>query len=94
MHRWGDANVDWQGINNAAEFIAIQLRRWGRIHVLDAKEKWGTVRVYVEFSENSILRFYQELIYKRVYRRAISKWKHLRKEILLCADYSELLQGL
>lgn len=45
MHRWGDKDVDWLGIEDAAGFIASSLRKWGRISV-DGKEKWGTVRVY------------------------------------------------
>jgi hypothetical protein len=46
MHRWGDEGVDWQGLSDAAKFIAVNLRRWGRISVMDYKEKFGTVRVY------------------------------------------------
>ena len=46
MHRWGDENVDWAGICDAARFIGERLRKWGRVHVSQYKEKWGTVRVY------------------------------------------------
>jgi len=46
MHSWGDENVDWNGISNAAEYIARRLRRLGRVGVRDYKEKYGTVRVY------------------------------------------------
>ena len=46
MHTWGDEGVDWQGIGEAARYIAHFLRRWGRVGVRDYKEKWGTVRVY------------------------------------------------
>ncbi len=49
MHRWGDAGVDWKGINDAADWIRDQLTKWGRINVTDAKEKFGTVRVYCTF---------------------------------------------
>lgn len=45
MHRWGDETVDWNGINDAAEFIARRLRFW-RVDVRQWKEKFGTVRVY------------------------------------------------
>ncbi len=45
IHNWGDPNVDWDGINDAAEFIGEGLRRWGRIGT-NYKEKYGTVRVY------------------------------------------------
>lgn len=46
MHSWGDVGVDWSGINDAAWYIAKNLRRYGRIGVRDWKEKFGTVRVY------------------------------------------------
>lgn len=46
MHDWSDQNVDWEGISSAAEYIAMRLRRWGRVSVTDYKEKFGTVRVY------------------------------------------------
>lgn len=45
MHHWGDENVDWQGISDAASYIYNYLKRW-RVPVRDCKEKWGTVRVY------------------------------------------------
>jgi len=38
-------SVDWDGINNAAEFIGRGLRFW-RVDVRQWKEKFGTVRVY------------------------------------------------
>lgn len=46
MHRWGDPGVPWKDIEDAAEYIGLGLRRWGRIAVSDYKEKYGTVRVY------------------------------------------------
>lgn len=46
MHTWGDEDVDWEGINNAADYIGDNLVRWGRINVRQVKEKFGTVRVY------------------------------------------------
>lgn len=49
MHLWGDNDVDWKGINDAAYFIGLNLRRWGRVPVTDIKEKFGTVRVYCRF---------------------------------------------
>ena len=45
MHTWGDEEVDWKGISDAAEYIYMYLKRW-RVPVRDYKEKWGTVRVY------------------------------------------------
>lgn len=49
MHMWGQEDVDWQGINDAAYYIAHWLRVWARIPVQDYKEKYGTVRVYCGF---------------------------------------------
>jgi hypothetical protein len=49
MHQWGDPGVDWRGISDAACFIGSWLRKWGRLPVMDWKEKWGTVRVYTGF---------------------------------------------
>lgn len=46
MHRWGDTDVDWKGVSEAACFIGVRLRRWARINVCQYKEKWGQVRVY------------------------------------------------
>lgn len=46
MHDWSDEAVDWKGINDAAAFIAVWLRKYARLGVRDYKEKWGTVRVY------------------------------------------------
>lgn len=54
MHNWGDENVDWEGIGEAAWFIAKNLRRWGRVGVRDWKEKYGTVRVYCSFGWSQI----------------------------------------
>jgi len=44
-HLWGDEDVDWRGIDEAAEFIGEGLRKW-RVNVTQFKEKFGTVRVY------------------------------------------------
>ena len=46
MHCWGDENVDWNGIDDAADYIGMGLRKWGRVDVTQFKEKYGTVRVY------------------------------------------------
>lgn len=54
MHWWGDEGVDWVGISDAARFIGLFCRRWGRIFVMDYKEKYGTVRVYCSFGHYSL----------------------------------------
>lgn len=58
MHYWGDKNVDWEGITEAAYYIGFNLRRYGRITVTDMKEKYGTVRVYCYFGWSSIYDMY------------------------------------
>ena len=59
MHQWGDERVDWQGINDAAEYIALWLRKWARISVFDYKEKWGTVRISTTFGWHGIYPIYR-----------------------------------
>lgn len=59
MHQWGDEDVDWQGIDEAAYFIAHWLRRWVRMDVRDYKEKFGTVRVYCSFGWYGIHSIYR-----------------------------------
>lgn len=55
MHNWGDENVDWNGIGEAAHFLASYMKKWGRMGVRDWKEKYGTVRVYVDMGWYSLL---------------------------------------
>lgn len=48
MHTWGDKDVDWAGIEDAAEMIhdyCVKRARLGGQY----KEKWGTVRFYAQF---------------------------------------------
>ena len=49
MHQWGNRNVDWKGIDDAAYYIAHWLKTWVRLPVHQYKEKFGTVRVYCTF---------------------------------------------
>ena len=49
QHLWGEPGVDFVGISDAAHFIGDNLRKYGRVCVLDSKEKYGTVRVYCVF---------------------------------------------
>lgn len=58
MHEWGDENVDWKGINDAAYYIGNWLRQWARM-TTDWKEKWGTIRVYVSFGWHGIYPIYR-----------------------------------
>jgi hypothetical protein len=54
-HNWGDENVDWEGISDAASYIGCRLIREGRVPVTCIKEKYGTVRVYCGFGWHSLL---------------------------------------
>lgn len=54
MHDWSEKDVDWAGISEAAEYIGLGLRKWGRMEVRDYKEKYGTVRVYCSFGWQSL----------------------------------------
>jgi hypothetical protein len=49
QHIWGDKDCDWKGIDDAARYIGLWLRRYARMNVSDIKEKWGQPRVYVSF---------------------------------------------
>lgn len=93
MHRYGDKGVDWIGISDAAEYIATYLRRFG-VAVLDAKEKYGTVRVHIGlqgFYSTEIGFYVFGFIYRRAYRKAVKKWPHLAKELFYGADYGIML---
>lgn len=98
MHKWGSPGVDWKGINDAAYELATFFRRWGRMHVLGYKEKWGEVRVSVALGYwgvplwvNKLVVPYHEFIYRLGYKMAIKKRPHLTDEIIEGADYPELL---
>lgn len=131
MHHFGDKDVDWNGIDDAAIYICDFCAFWGRFGG-QAKEKFGTVRFYANFGcyslisithpryhfkhsiwqpyvkfdnafGESIVRFsglrlllnwWQPKVYRLAYKKALQKWPHLRDEILCCADYNELLEGL
>jgi hypothetical protein len=131
MHDWSQTDVDWAGINAAAEYIGRNLIRWGRVPVSEIKEKYGSCRIYCGFGWYnfhtifwpnyaycrykwkwlwhldcattvhklfSILNYIIIPIHKRMYRyyykQALKKWPHLWEEILCCADWQELLEGL
>jgi len=47
MHIWGEKDFDWGGLNKAIDFIETSLVRYGRMNVMQAKEKFGTARIYM-----------------------------------------------
>jgi len=56
---------------------------------LDCKYLWQVVSLL-----NPIVVPYQQMVYRRTYKKALRMWPHLVREILTGADYSELLVGL
>jgi hypothetical protein len=71
MHTWGD-DFDFSGVENAAEFIAEYIAKYGRIIVMQYKEKFGTVRVYCSVGFNC---FYSLLNPRKIYINP--KWPYL-----------------
>ena len=49
MHDWSDDTFDWKGLDEAISYIDKMLRVYGRLPVMQAKEKWGTARIYTGF---------------------------------------------
>jgi len=71
MHCWGDDDVDWVGIDDAADYIGMGLRKWGRVNVTQYKEKYGTVRVYCYLG---VAMFHQLIWPGYVYNQYPYKW--------------------
>lgn len=49
MHSWGDEDFSdelFNQVEDAAQYIGENLRKWFRVGVMQYKEKFGTVRVY------------------------------------------------
>ncbi len=43
-HIWGDEDFDWKALDEAAEYLSTNCRRWARMGIW-TKEKFGTLRV-------------------------------------------------
>ena len=48
----------------------------------------------IPFLFNWVIVPYHKWLYRKLYQNAVRKWPHLREEILCCADYDELLEGI
>lgn len=123
MHTWGDGFKYFNEVDAAAYYIGDFCAKWGRIHVTQCKEKYGTVRVYCSLTCDNLqellfphygfikgpyklmtfpifrplrplIFMWQKFIYRLAYKKAISKWPMIKKEILCCADWDEYLEGL
>jgi len=129
MHTYGNwPDKKFNQVEDAASMIGEFVARWGRIGVMQTKEKFGTVRVYCHFGIdcihsviwprhcwihkwwpyrldlaisklitpliNRVLAPYQIWVYRKAYSQAVNKYPHLKNEIMCCADYGELLEGV
>ena len=54
-HDYGDEDFDWAGLDKAITYINNNLIKWGRVNVRQAKEKWGTARIYCSLGWSSLL---------------------------------------
>ncbi len=43
-HEWGDTDFDWKALDDAANYLSINVRKWARLGIW-TKEKYGTLRV-------------------------------------------------
>jgi len=129
MHTWNGEGVDWQGIEDAVAFLNTYFTK-RKISVFQAKEKFGTVRIYCSLGIDMVhglvypgYAFYQwdgwkakldytvgrwimsklnkwfiykwhTKVYRRGYQLAVEKWPHLKREILVCADFDDFIKGL
>ena len=69
MHKWGEKDFDWCGLDEAMLMIVKDLKRW-RIGVRDYKEKWGTVRIYCQIGWNML----HDIMYPGHVFRRCPKW--------------------
>jgi len=46
-HQWGEEDCDWAGLDWCVNYLAKNLRRWGRVGVRQTKEKFGSLRCYL-----------------------------------------------
>lgn len=69
MNRWGDKSVDWKGISEVVLYFHDYSRRYGRLGG-DVKEKYGTVRFYVQFGYLSL----HGLVYPGYVRNQFPAW--------------------
>ena len=54
MHSWHDNWPYFGDVDAAASYIGDFLRRWGRVPVMQTKEKFGSVRVYCSLGWYSV----------------------------------------
>ena len=103
--RWGRVNV--RDCKEKYRSLRIYLSLgWHQMHsilypryIYNQFPKWLWKLDCLYFSKavnllNYIVVPYHIFLYKLLYRRAVKKWPHLKREILCAADYPELLKAL
>lgn len=83
MHFYGQwPEKHFSEVEEAASFIGNWLRKWGRVPVMQTKEKFGTVRVYCSLG----WRDFHDIFYPGYYRIVWSK-KIQRINLFLCYTF-------
>lgn len=97
--KWGSEKPEhagyWNAVDSMADLIGMALRSGG-IEVVQTKEKYGSVRVYVgagEHEDAALSNIEHRQHYQRVYQAALSACPWLRDAILDGADYPNLATG-
>lgn len=90
MHRWGDGWEHWGDMSDLVDFMARSLWTGSSVEVTDVKEKYGTLRVYC-YRPSTPKQVHE---YRGANQAALLKYPHLRAEILVDADWPDLLTGL
>jgi len=85
MPEWGDKDHDWDAIYDCVEIIYEDVPEY----VCQAKEKFGYLRFYVMGIDKNF-----ESKYRAVYEKCVKKYPHMKKFILVDADYPEYLKGI
>lgn len=75
-----DKYMELRDLDRIAFEIGEDLARWG-VTVLQTKEKFGQVRVYVYFSRGSVVSSWQYYHYQRVYKKFLRRYPRYDKAI-------------
>lgn len=103
--RWGRVNI--RDVKEKYGTLRIYLSfGWHQLHsfthpryIYSRYPQWLWILDCLYFSKffrllNFIIVPYHQFLYRFFYKKAVEKWPHLTAEILCCADYDELLEGV
>ena len=86
MHLWGD---DWEHWEDMGKMVDMAYEVFSEHFPLyGIKEKYGALRFYVSYPKG------KEAEYRAGYEKLVKAYPHLRAEILVDADWHELLKGI